>query len=118
MWMRALILWGGCSSTGGPSLDEGADAAVDEVFSQLRAALEQASNDEVDASLERCDQGLVQFEDQVEPALREACGQLCTTAIEYDLGRFRAQLSVSAEGAGAILDDLDKRVSFILELPK
>ena len=115
MWMITLIVWGACSSPGGSGSDEPVEVAVETIFAEFREAVKHASDGEVDASRERFDQAMIQFEERLEPALKEACGQRCTTAIEYDLGRFRAQLSVSDEQADAILDDLDKRVASILK---
>ena len=114
MWMIALIVGGACSTPVASGSDEPVEVVVETIFGEFREALKHASDGEVDASHERYDRAMIQFEDRIEPALKEVCGQRCTTAIEYDLGRFRAQLSVSDEQAGAILDDLDKRVISIL----
>ena len=113
--MLVLILCGACSSTGGSSPEQGGEVSVGEVFTQLREAVELASSGEEGVAAEHCEQAMAQFEVRVEPKLKDACGPLCTTAIEYELGRFRAQLEVSPVTAGAILDDLDDRVKSILE---
>ena len=113
--MLGLIMWGACSSSGRIASTKDEVIPLSEVFALLEEAVEKSIEGDVGAALAVCDEALEQFESDVEPSLLQACGRVCTTAIEYRLGSLRKSIQTQSDTQKAILEDVEKKVVGVLK---